>query len=60
VQFSTAATPCTIHTIQHTLNGAGKLALYRHVPLFPLRISRGQRRKKKKENKLALTSLIRI
>jgi hypothetical protein len=59
VQFSTVATSCTIHTIQHALNGAGKPALYTYVPLFPLRILRGQRRGKK-ENKLALKSLIRI
>jgi hypothetical protein len=33
--------------IQHTLNGAGKLAPYTYVPLFPLRILRGQQRRKK-------------
>lgn len=49
VQFSTAATSCTIHTIQHTLNGAGKLVLYTYVPLFPLRILRGQRCRKKRK-----------
>jgi len=44
----------------HTLNGAGKLELYKYVPLSPLRILRGQRCRQIKENKLTPTSLIRI
>lgn len=44
---------CLMHNTHnpHTLNGAGKLALYTYVPLSPLRILRGQRcRQKKKTN----------
>jgi hypothetical protein len=47
VQFSTTVTSCTRHTIQLTVNEADKLALYAYVPLTPLRILQGHRRRQK-------------